>query len=658
MFAKVESGPKETGFTIETPEKNKKEIGRLRREARRKRAEVVKLAEAEKTLDIILKGKGPHIILFLNDLHVGSDTVDEEKITAIVDFIEAHPNAYVVLLGDEIEGSKPEYRTIEGHRTGGIDEDIEDFQQLVLDRIGHRVIGAVGHFFGHTGWSQDSSGDNPWERMYGPYGIRVLMNGSSVNLNYEGENGETISTKIDVAHYFQGKSKVDYLHSQRERWKTKKKEKKPNAVASGHTHQAAVGAENYPDAPTQAILIQSGAFKGNSPHLPADPFASKAGFGETPGQPGQMLILSKGGHRYRAINLPQGKMIEAAMDFWENENLAAIEAADFAKSFVPEVYFRRKKSTLSTDSEDLLTKEEQLELAEKKNGDIETESEPSEAKIWDEKDLQPLYDKASFKVKTDWPSLFLPIANVRMGASYEGKKALDAMIKDVILKNPHILLAFMGNVVDKDVAKKDTRIDTLDDLISIIQTIGIKRVVALLLDSALRTENWRNEIEGLEYVPPGSYVSQNTGVPLIVGGSSIEIFHGDKDHTLSNLRHSIMALDGIKGHGSYSKALTGLTAYDTRFNDGGHDVLVSGLHPHSGAGTYEKDGRLVDLLDVGWLSPFDNQSGKKNVQKTSPGGQGLIISGEMRIPTSTWSESIELFDAILALTAAKKLGIV
>jgi hypothetical protein len=636
---------------------DKAEIHAANRKALSARAEVAKMRSPEASMDVFIENQGPHIILFLSDIHYGSDTVDYELLDKVVEFVENHPNAYIVCLGDMIEGSQPKYRTIEAHRTGSVTGEMDDFQQHVLEKVGDRVIGAVGHFFGHTGWSQDAAGTDPWDEMFGEYNIPVLKNASTINLSYPGKGKEIVETQLDVAHYFMGKSRVDTLHAQREHYKRKKGDKKPDATASGHTHQKAMAIEHYPGAPIPAVLVQSGTFKGINPNLPEDPFASKGAFDTVPGGPGQMLVLPKNGRIYRAIDLNQGEKINSAISLWEHNLPIAQEAIEMANAHsTPEVTFRSKKSLASIDREHLLSEDEQIALmnAEESDEDLPVPN----GVVYSEADLAPLYDTVSYNIRSDWPMLFLPFANIRMGSSYEGTPELRKMMEELVLNNPHVLVAFLGNVIDTDVSKQENRVDILDELAELINTIGSKQVLALLLDSSLRNANWRRDIGDRDYVPPGTYVSEKTGVPLVPGGASIELFHGSKTRADRNNRHSIMLLDGLKRHGSFSKAMMGLTSYDTNHNHAGHDVLVSGHHPHSAVGTYEKDGRLVDLIDVGWLSPFDNASGKKNVQRTAKGGQGLIIQEGMRIPTGDWGETVELFNAILALTAARKFGMI
>lgn len=653
-----------------TKKPSKDELSKLRRKALETGTEYEK-AIAPSTKEIVnLDTQGAPIILFLSDVHYGTSATNMKLLEEVLQFVENHPDARVVILGDEIDGQNSKHTTTtEKQRILDVPEQIEGFQEDVLDRIGEKVIGAVGYFWGHTGWVHDLSGADPWKMVYGKYDdqadalleagiepsvanarrIPIVANMSDLVLNYGDEEID-----LRVAHYFSGKSQIDALHSLREAWKKKKKEKKPDVVAAGHHHQTAVAIEHYPGAPVPAVLFSCGTFKGVGEDVPRDAFGTKAGLDSEPGGPGQMMIISKSNNLYRAVNLAQGDRIHAAIDFWDYEHSTAQEAMAIAYDQQPPgITFREKKSEPSIDSEEVLTEVEQEARIQKA---IEKEEE-SGGVIYSNQKLAPLYDQVHYDVVSPWPSLLIPIANVRMGGSYEGTGLLQEMMNEFVINNPHVMVAFLGNVVDAEVAKKENRVEVLDQLAEIINSIGSERTLALLLDSSLRNANWRKDITGLDYVPPGTYVSEKTKVPLLAGGSSIELTHGPNARGKRS-EHSIMLLDGLKRHGSYSKALMGLASYEVNHNHAGHDVLISGHHPHSAVGTYQKDGRLVDAIDVGWLSPFDNTSGKKNVQRTAKGGQGLIIDRDLRIPTGDWQETMELFNAMLALTAAQRFNMI
>lgn len=625
---------------------------------------------------VTLDTESTPIILFLSDVHYGTSASNMKMLEEVLKFIDQHPSARVVILGDEVDGQNPRHiTTTEKQRVLDVNGQIDGFQREVLDRIAEKTVAAVGYYWGHPAWIHDSSGADPWKMIYGKYDdqadallefgvepevanarrIPVVQNMSDIVFEYGDEEID-----LRIAHYFSGKSQVDALHSLREDWKKKKKEKKPDVVAAGHHHQTAVAIEHYPGAPVPAVLFSCGTFKGVGEDVTRDAFGVKAGLDSEPGPPGQMMIISRSNNLYRAVSLNHGEEIHSAIDFWDYRHADALEALDIANSQQPKTTFKTKKSAPSEDAEDLLSEAEQ-EARLMKNGEGDGEEEEEEVDtdgvIYSNQNLAPLYDQVHYDIVSAWPLLFLPIANVRMGGSYEGTDQLKAMIDEYVGSNPHVVMAFLGNVIDTEVAKKATRIQTLDSLAGIINMIGAERTLALLLDSSLRNANWRKHIDGVDYVPPGTYVSEKTGVPLLAGGSSIRITHGPNARGRRN-EHSIMLLDGLKRHGSYSKAMMGLASYDINHNHAGHDVLVSGSHPHSAAGTYIRDGRTVDAIDVGWLSPFDNASGKRNVQRTAEGGQGLIINKDMRIPTGNWQESVELFNAILALTAARRFDMI
>jgi len=609
--------------------------------ARKATAEAQKKREALSEFESALTGEGPHLVLFMSDVHWGTTRTKEADVDEFLKVAQDR-DAAILMLGDELEGSKPKHRTIERSRTGSVSDDALDFQTAVIEPNQERIIAAVGEHYGHTGWS-DESDISLWLLMYDPYGIAVLKNGARVKIE---AGGRVIVT--DVAHYWRGGSSIDMLHTQREHAKRKKGKNRPLITASGHTHQAGFAVENYPGQEDPMYLFQSGAFKGQDPEYP-DPYASFGAFDSEVGDPGQGFVATKN-NIYPGADLDELQEIHAAMDLFENEYPTYQEALAMAKAEDnTSVTFRSKKSHPSIDSEDLPSLEEQEAMM-----DDEEEAEVPNGIVYSKGDLAPLYDTVSYNIRSDWPMLFLPVANVRLGSSYEGLDQLKQMIEEFVTGNPHVFLAFLGNVIDSEVAGRKDRVEVLDTLIDLVSLVGADKVLAILLDGAMRHKNWRKDVKDLDYVPPGTYVSKATGVPLVPGGSTIQIYHGPSTRAERNFKHEILLLDGLKRHGSYSKATSGLSSYYKNHDNAGHDVLVSGAHPHSGISTQKIDGRDVDLVDVGWLSPFDNTSGKKNVQRTAEGGQGVIIHKDMRIPTNDWNSTMELFNAMLALVAARK----
>lgn len=651
---------------------------------RRKKIEVDTKYEMATTppdkIEVDLGEDGSPIILFLSDVHFGSSATDMKKIEETVKFIEDHPSARVIILGDEVDGQNPKHvTTTERQRLFDFQNQIDGFQAEVLDKIAEKTVAAVGYYRGHPGWVYVLSGADPWRMMYDKYDIEadmmeqfgvdkekadlhripMVQNMSQINFNYAGHK-----IRSKAAHYYSGNGRADSIHSVREEWILKKGDKKVDIVAGGHYHQTSVAIENYPGSPVPAILFQCGTFKGNGDDTPMDAFGKEIGLDSVTGRSGQMAVFSKTRNIYRATNLDQGELIHSAVDLWDYDNRLAREAIELASQQAsPNVTFRTRRSQTSVEDETIPSEEEQEEMILKRKkqeekSDIEDMDYDEDSIIYSQKNLAPLYEKVSYNITSDFPILLMPFANIRMDGSYSGTEKLRQIYQDFIINNPHVLVAYLGNILDTEVSKKANRVQVLDELSGIISLIGSERTLALLLDSSMRNANWKKVIRGLDYVPPGTYVSEKTGVPLVPGGSSIEIFHGPQVRTDRKDKHSIMILDGLKKGGSYAKALMGLTTYDNRYNHAAHDVLVSGHHPHSGAGTYQKDGRNVDLINVGWLASFDDSSGKKNVQQATEGGQGLIINKDIRIPTGGLVESKELFNAILALTAARKFGLV
>lgn len=632
----------------------KKEILEQSRRSGKERAKLSKMREALKEIERTLETAGPHLILWLNDEHYASDASDYEYMDEFISIIRKF-DAKVILLGDEVEGTK-DYPTISGHRTGSTDQDIEDFQTHILDQINEHVLAAVGGYFGHPGWVNMEV----WRIMFDDYGIPIIQNaGGRVVLHHDGH-----TTRIDNAHYFKGRGNVDTLSPVRAHAKIKKGENRPDATAQGHTHQAAVGVEHYPSAVKPLILVQSGTFKGINPDLPRDPYGPVAGFSTEPAKAGQGLILLKSGNRIPVSNLSKADFLFSAFRFSDEQNSLAIEAAEMAlDNDQSQTVKRTKKSVASIQEEQFPTRQELEKMRQRREKEDEDDENGENAGMHDEviyanSNLAPLHQRISYNRITDMPDLIFPIANLREGSSYSGIKELKKMLNDFLLGNPHVFFLFLSNVIDKDVPKSHKRLDVLDNLVTLIEEIGPNQVLALMLDGVMRSQSWRKQIGYDAFVPPGTYVSNETGVPLVPGGSVLEISHGPQDRADRKTTHKIGLLDGLQGLGSHSKALQGLASYQINHDHEGLDAFITGHHNHSGAGTYIKDGAEIDFVDVGHFSAFDNTGGNnKNVRQTADAGQGLVIYKDTRFVTDSWETTKELFFAVFAFAAARKYGV-
>ena len=78
-------------------------------------AEKAELGAVE--VEVEIRHNRPIMVLTLGDLHVGSIATNHDKLVEIRDMVLSNPDICVVLLGDEIEGLKPQYLDTNAART-------------------------------------------------------------------------------------------------------------------------------------------------------------------------------------------------------------------------------------------------------------------------------------------------------------------------------------------------------------------------------------------------------------------------------------------------------------------------------------------------------------------------------------------------------------
>lgn len=577
--------------------------------------------EPRKEVHVSLPGEGPFILIPLSDIHYGSEATDYEELDKRVKFIQENDNAYGVLLGDEIEGSKPEYRaTIEDGKVGTVQDQIENFRRDVLDRIGDKILAAVGGYFGHTEWLRDQGNVDPTRIIYGGYAIPIVDNVSRLVIHLdESDDPEITDTYVDLAHYFSGSSQIDSIYPHRKHYEKKKGQKKPHIVVAGHYHKFGYAEELFPGVPDKAIFMQQGTLKGSNPNLPRDNFGSRIGATNRPGSMDGFFIITDDGHRKPVRGQDLTADIAQALRWRDKMPGDYDEALAIGKDSPPEIKWRNKHSDKSQETEDLPDPEDIAEI----NGDADL----FEGEVWTAKDLAPLYTYLSYNIVSPYPVFLHFLANVRLGSSYSGFANVDRLTTDYFDEYPMMLEAVL-NLLDQDVPKSPDRIDVLDEAKGIINRIGPERVLSLTLDGTLRSASWRSKIDGLPYVAPGTYLS-GTGVPLAASGATLNLNYGPQKRTGGGKPSAdLLLVDGQKRLGSKFKPTAGLKSYALHHDHYGHDVVVSATHEHGGVGMDEIDGRLVHYVDVGHQAPFDSMSGRRNVQITAEGNQGVLFDGE------------------------------
>lgn len=627
---------------------------------------------------------GPIEVNFRSDYHWGAGAMDMKLADKDTELISENECAVVFFLGDEIEGSKKDYRSIERRRGGSVTDDIVLFKEFVLKQLKDKAITSVGYYDSHNGWSWIESDVDVWDEIFAKEGIPVGMNGHLTILTVKDEGEIQRVVKYKLAHYFGKSSTKDTFHHVRNAYLQDDADSAADGYGQGHTHQSGAAKEWPMGAPKPVILIQSGTFKGINPRVGKDGFGQQVGLSGILGGPGQATIITEKNIHFAATRDRTTKM-HSALKFLDTQPRLAEEALEIAKNEPPEATFREKNSQDAGHREEVKPEKKKKKQDVEKKVDAEQREEQATSQEEEQavessavyaKKYEPIFKKMVYNLQTKHPTLLFPVGNVRKGSSYEGFSKLTALtgvqldgpenngrrssginsVLDVPLSelkffknNPHIYYLLLGNMMDDETAGKSEKEAELSAVAEWINLVGANQFLALLQDSRLRNAKWAP-------IAPGTYISRQTGVKLMSGGGILQIHHGKNAVPQNNAKHEIELLDGLFGFGSYTKPMKGLVNYYKNTRGKRRDVLMTAHHPHSGAATILENGGAIDMLNVGFFAEFDGGSGKRNVMAPSPAGQALIIDGKERYPTATLSDTIELYQALLAFSVANQHG--
>ena len=228
--------------------------------------------------EISLATNDPILLICISDLHIGSVSTDYEAIKEIFDFAMETKNAKVVLLGDEIEGTKEKYMNTNVARILGDTETqknelVKYLRPLVAEK---KIVGMVSGYWGHNGWEEDASTTNPWIDMADRIGLnheRVIRNGGRIDFIFP--NGSVHSETI--WHNPPGKSKIETVFGLRNAAFATSESNRTDGFMSGHIHKMGVGKELYSGGKAAVYYISSGTAKGSSAETPPDRFGVKLG---------------------------------------------------------------------------------------------------------------------------------------------------------------------------------------------------------------------------------------------------------------------------------------------------------------------------------------------------------------------------------------------
>lgn len=625
-----------------------------------------------------VKTNEPVQVLVASDWHLGSISSDLEAMYETRDYILTHDNVLVIFAGDELEGLTHKYLSTNTAKTPiDFQQQVEILKMDFFDPLAMngRVLAMVSEYWGHPGWAADATTINTWRLMVGDLDIPIIKNGGDVEMVFPNKYRH----RIKVWHNPPGSSKHDEVVGLREVMQGMTESARPKGAVSGHIHRMAVAKEIYAGAKNQIYLISAGTYKGANSEKPRDSFGTRLGASLAHPQGQGVIVRPSSGRRpemtYPFASLEHGEMAMDAMRLFDKVEAKGLKnelLAEIRKKVeeAPEVIYGKATSRL---------------------GGIHTEERPMSKVVmggetivnpYSRMEMKAPYDTLSYEVKTRLPIALHLIQNARIGASSEGIKDLSLYVKKVS-ENPHSLIVFLRNMLDKESGKSQDREDILANYVSFVK--GVEgQTLAVMMDESLRDPSWKKTIKiGTEdyvdtygvkktrniYSPPiapASYLANIAEVPLIHHLSMIKLAIGPSGITLKEKPLYIGAFaDKLEGYGSQSKPEWGLQRlYDLQIHE--KPGYVAGGHmPSSGTMTIfdgaNSETNYPHLIAPGWWSSSVDTTGKGNVKPGSEPGQAIIfMPGRTRsdyksFPTVNARETQDMHDALMLLEGLKIL---
>lgn len=630
------------------------------------------------------------MLICVSDLHIGSVATDYKAIKEIFDFAMETKNAKVVLLGDEIEGTKEKYMNTNVARILGDTESQKNelakyLRPLVAE---NKIAGMVSGYWGHNGWEEDASTTNPWLNMADRVGMeheRVLRNGGRIDFVFP--NGDVHSETI--WHNPPGKSKIETVFGLRNAAFATSESSRSDGYMSGHIHRMGVGKELYSGAKAAVYYISSGTPKGSSAEVPPDRFGVKLGAPLTDPMGQGVIIEPKRKNQteknYPFASLRQGLMQNDALKLldWVEKRGMTKELLEKVRSEVeakPKITLIAGKSRVSGNEHMENRPDEEIKI-----GGVYVTNPYSKM------EMRAPYDSLSYNIETRLPVTLHLVGNARIGSSSEGYEELKKYHHEQIELNPHSLVVYLRNMIDKDVGGSPFRMEILNRFKDIINGAQ-KQTLAIMMCESLRSSDWRKkvatdeteEVETGKYdkdgrpkmkkktiysmpFAPGSYLATETDTPLIHHLSLINLMIGPKGSINEKPTYSGAFADKLMKHGSYSRPEFGLKRMYDLYTQEKPGYVAGGHMPHAGSMMFY-DGSNAEtktpiLVAPGWFAKYVDTMGKGNVMPGASPGQAIIFmpgknkSDYLAFPTVDEEETGYMQDAFTLMKGLEIMGL-
>ncbi|EKD53403.1 MAG: hypothetical protein ACD_61C00049G0002 [uncultured bacterium] len=623
-----------------------------------------KLVVTQEVADMV-----PKQIIVLSDWHLGSKVSDLEAMDELLSYVLSNPDVLVIFAGDEIEGwsSGKHSQSIDSKADADAQTQLEFMRMMYFEPLANagRILGMVSEYWAHPGWMAENT-MNTWRAMIGDLDIKLIQNGGTLILKFP--NG--YEHDIKVWHNPPKGSKFDELDGQRIVMQNTSESSRPKGSVAGHIHRMQVAEEVYAGAKYKVYYISAGTVKGTNQSGPTDLFGTQLGLSRPEPQGQVVTIIPKKGRR-EDMNIPSANLRQAQTAIDAVTLLDRVEQLGNRKELL-ELIHDEDKGVETGPIISYPTGSNRLGVRYAEDRPIgkimvggETVKNPY-SKI----EMKAPYSTLNLDIRTSLPVALELVANARIGSTLEGFKDLQGFMREVA-ENPHRLVLFLRNMIDKEAGRLPHRIDVLDKFVQLIGREGERtnyQTLAIMMCESMRQNAWKGKVGKDERqlpIAPGSYVATATGIPLIHHLSLLKLSIGPVDGRKTI--YPVVTADKAEGHGSGSKPEWALQRlYDLHIHE--KPGLVVGTHmANAGAATFYDGSNAFTkypmLVAPGWWAKAVDSIGKGNVKPGAEPGQAVIfMPGKtqeeyLAFPTVSREETEYKHDALMLLKGLEILGL-
>lgn len=605
----------------------------------------------------------PKQVLVISDWHLGNVVSDTKAMDEMRDYVLNNPDVLVIFAGDETEGwSGGKYsHSIDSKTKLDAQQQVEFLRRRYLKPLADngRVLGMVSEYWGHPGWLSEKT-KNIWRDMVEGLNIDLIQNGGCVIFKYPNQRVED-AHMIRVWHNPPGASQWDELSGQRTVMQNTSESARPNGSVAGHIHRMQVASEVYAGAKRKSYYISAGTLKGSNSELSSDLFGTQLGMSRPDPQGEGVTSIPKKGRR-KEMNIPFANLHQAKTTIDAVSLLDRVEQLSMTGELLEKIHKKvEDMPTISYPSGSNRLGQRYMESRPPRSMNVggETIKNP-----YSQVEMKAPYSVLTMDIKTQLPVALDLVANGRLGSTLEGYKDLKGFAGE-IANNPHRLVLFLRNMIDKESGKLPDRVDVLDKFVDLIngdeKVDGINgQTIAIMMCESMRQDSWKKTRAGgniVHPVAPGSYVASKTGIPLIHHLSLLKfaIGPGNGRKTI----YPVVTADKAEHGGSGTKPEWGLQRlYDLYIHE--KPGLVVGTHmPNAGAATfYDRSNAYTNypsLIAPGWWGGAVDSMGKGNVKQGAEPGQAVIFmpgtkqSDYAAFPTVSREETEYMLDAFTLL---------